>query len=127
MARSIKTLVLALTLMSLVLASGSDSVIATESPCKADFDRLCGDVQPGQGRIHACLMKHKEEISPECRAFLEEKAEEVRDKFEKLADTCNRDAERLCKNVEPGEGRILRCLFLHKDSLSPECKSAISQ
>lgn len=127
MARSMKTLVMALTLTSLVLASGSDSVIATESPCKADFERLCSDVKPGQGRIHSCLMQHKDEISSECKAFLEAKAEEVRDKFEKLADTCKGDAERFCKNVEPGEGRILRCLFIHKDSLSPECKSSISQ
>ena len=72
-------------------------------------------------------MKHKDEISPECKAFLEVKAEEARERLEQVADACKGDAARLCKNVEPGEGRILRCLFLHKDSLSPACKSSISQ
>ena len=127
MTKTIKTLVLAITLMSFVLATGSDSVTATENPCKADFDRLCGDVKPGQGRIQACLREHKDEISQECKAFLQVKAEELRDRIEQVADACKGDAERLCKGIEPGEGRILRCLFLHRDQLSEGCKNSVQQ
>ncbi len=125
MSQAIKTLALVVTVTSFAFGAGSDSVTAMENPCKADFERLCGDVAPGQGRIQDCLKEHKDEISQECKAFLKVKAEEIRDKIEQVADACKGDIERFCKNVEPGEGRILKCLLLHRDSLSKECKSSI--
>jgi cysteine rich repeat protein len=39
--------------------------------CKADFERLCPGVQPGGGRIIACLKSHKEEISIGCGKALQ--------------------------------------------------------
>ena len=80
MSQAIKTLALMVTLVSLLLAPGSDSITATENPCKADFERLCGDVKPGQGRIGECLRAHKDETSQECKDFLAAKAEEIRGK-----------------------------------------------
>jgi hypothetical protein len=38
------------------------------------------------------------------------------------AQPCAKDAERLCANVKPGEGRIARCLEEHEAQLSPVCK-----
>lgn len=35
--------------------------------CRADYRRLCPDVQMGGGRILACLNQHAAELSPECR------------------------------------------------------------
>ena len=35
---------------------------------------------------------------------------------------CREDAERLCKGVEPGDGRIVQCLKQHEADLSPACK-----
>ena len=39
--------------------------------CKADFERLCPGVQPGGGRVIACLKAHKEEISIGCGKALQ--------------------------------------------------------
>lgn len=39
---------------------------ALRSACKADIERLCPDVEPGQGRIKDCLMSHKEAMSAGC-------------------------------------------------------------
>jgi hypothetical protein len=38
--------------------------------CKQDVHTLCPDVQPGGGRIVACLKSHAEQVSPECRAAM---------------------------------------------------------
>ena len=34
--------------------------------CRADYDRLCGGVLPGGGRILACLQSHANQLSPGC-------------------------------------------------------------
>jgi hypothetical protein len=39
--------------------------------CKPDIERLCPNVEPGGGRIKACLMKHKEEMSVGCAQALQ--------------------------------------------------------
>ena len=38
--------------------------------CKADYERLCHDVQPGGGRILGCLSASAEKLSPACRGAL---------------------------------------------------------
>jgi len=34
--------------------------------CHADYHRLCSGVQPGGGRILACLQNHANELGPSC-------------------------------------------------------------
>ncbi|MFO1058567.1 MAG: cysteine rich repeat-containing protein, partial [Dongiaceae bacterium] len=36
--------------------------------CAADAEKLCKGVQPGGGRIQACLKQHSAELSPACTA-----------------------------------------------------------
>ena len=121
----VRTLAVALALVGFLMASAYDAVAADENPCKADYEKLCGNVKPGEGRIQACLKQHKDEVSPECKAFLETKKEEFNAKMEKMAEACKGDAETLCPGVKPGEGRILKCLLQHKDDLSAECRNAL--
>jgi hypothetical protein len=37
-------------------------------PCKADAEKLCAGIQPGGGRIAACLREHKDQVSDACKA-----------------------------------------------------------
>ena len=34
--------------------------------CRSDYDRLCAGVQPGGGRILACLQGHASDVSASC-------------------------------------------------------------
>jgi len=40
---------------------------------------------------------------------------------------CEKDIAKFCKNIEPGDGRILRCLTLSKEDLRPTCKKQLAQ
>ena len=126
MAKAIETLLLAITLVSFTMVSGADSVTAADNPCKADVERLCGDVKPGEGRIQACLKEHKDEISPECGKKIAIAAETLQKKAVEVAAACQGDAEKLCPGVEPGKGPILKCLLQHQDELSDGCSSSLN-
>jgi hypothetical protein len=44
---------------------------ALRTYCKADIERLCPNVEPGDGQIKECLMAQKEQISVGCAQALE--------------------------------------------------------
>ena len=66
----IRHLALASALSLAALVSAESGALAQQAAamkyCKADFERLCPGVQPGGGRIIACLKEHKEEMSIGC-------------------------------------------------------------
>jgi hypothetical protein len=45
---------------------------------------------------------------------------------EAVRDACTHDAFRLCSNTIPNVGRTKACLARHRNSLSPQCRSAFS-
>lgn len=45
----------------------------------------------------------------------------------KEARPCAEDAARLCKGVEPGEGRVAKCMKEHEKELSPACRKNIAE
>ncbi len=42
-----------------------------------------------------------------------------------IADGCKVELEKYCKDVTPGEGRVLSCLYAYSDKLSPKCEYAL--
>ena len=68
-------------LATLMLAAGglfaTSAALAADAPapagdepmgaCKADAEKLCAGVQPGEGRIKECFKQHRKELSPECK------------------------------------------------------------
>lgn len=40
--------------------------------CRGDIRRLCADVEPGGGRIAACMKNRKGELSADCRAAFDQ-------------------------------------------------------
>lgn len=63
-----------------------------KNACGTDLDKFCPNVQPGQGRIHSCLAKNKNQLSDQCKNFLIDKKEEKKKKkeeFKKLKELEN--------------------------------------
>jgi hypothetical protein len=52
-------------------------------------------------------------------------AKQVQDRIDRVANkvqaACKTDIQRRCKNVTPGEGRILYCILAYGDKLTPTC------
>jgi hypothetical protein len=47
------------------------------------------------------------------------------DLVQTVANGCQKELETYCKNVTPGEGRVLACLYAHSDKLSGQCEFAL--
>lgn len=90
----------------------------TAKPCAEDAAKFCKGVEQGEGRIAKCMKEHESELSPACKQNIAKAKERVKE----AAEACKGDAEKVCKDVKPGRGRIVRCLKQHEDSLSPACK-----
>ena len=44
---------------------------------------------------------------------------------EQVAKGCETEITTLCKDVTPGEGRVLACLYAHEEKLSGRCEFAL--
>ena len=83
----------------------------------------CEGFQPGTNLLD-WMQQHKDEVSAECKEFFA-KAMETRGEIREAMRACRADAEKLCKDVKPGEGRIVECWQQHKSELSSGCASKI--
>ena len=66
-------------LLACVVALSSSCALADtggarhpDRPCKVDMEKLCPGVQPGGGRIAACMKEHKAQLSDACKARMQE-------------------------------------------------------
>jgi len=99
--------------------------------CEADIAKLCPDVEKGGGRINKCLRDHKDQIeNPRCK----QKVTSVHKVDKKHAFTnyrvrkfCANEITAFCKEVEPGDSRLLACLGQHfkEKSFSTKCQSTL--
>jgi hypothetical protein len=115
-----------LALAAVALALGAAG--GTETPCRADFARLCPGLPPGEAVFGDCVRRHLAEVSPECRAKLEA-AKAARRENGRLGPrqlgACRTDVERHCAGVRSGGGRLRRCLEGRGAELSAGCRGAL--
>ncbi|MGH7856784.1 MAG: cysteine rich repeat-containing protein [Candidatus Binatia bacterium] len=93
---------------------------AGRGACAEEVKKVCGDVEPGGGRLRDCVKANEASFSAECR----ERMQRMRERHERVAEACGADAQKHCSGVERGGGRMLRCLREHEDELSTDCREA---
>ncbi len=112
-------LILAFACLSLpALAEGEN-----DRPCKADREKYCGSVTPGQGAVVRCMKENESKLTGECRAHIEQMKSKLKEKFGEAREACKGDAEKFCSGVKPGQGAIIKCLKQHEAELSDACKA----
>ena len=106
--------------LTALLPSGSVAVAQQAGkPCAGDIKTLCAGIQPGEGRIKACIKSHLTDLSPTCedRVLTVAVAGKV----------CKTDVTKLCAGIVPGTGGIRACIKSHMAEVSDPCKDAMSQ
>ncbi len=109
------------------------SVMAEEKakPCAADIKKFCANIEPGAGKIMACLDKNKANLSDACKGQLTKMADEAKN----LGSPCHDDILQYCGVFKPGKGQILNCLEEQKaiktgspyGRLSGECFNKLAE
>jgi hypothetical protein len=61
----------------LALQTSNETLKEAVTACRADIASKCGTVQPGKGRIAACLVAEKANVSKDCANAIE-KVEKVK-------------------------------------------------
>ena len=99
---------------------------STANPCTQDVLKFCGSVQKGEGRVHACLKTHQNELSKSCSELLL-----AQDQFftfsnsvmDKVRPFCESDIKKYCSGVNPGGLFVWECLGKNIEKLSDTCAS----
>ena len=64
-----------LVILTALLLSGSVAVAQQAGkPCASDIKTMCAGIQPGEGRIKACIKSHMAEVSDPCRDAMSQTA-----------------------------------------------------
>lgn len=98
--------------------------------CKVELDTYCKDVTPGGGRVLACLHAHSDKLSDTCRASVLDATGQMKALAAAIffvKDECAADLQAFCKDVRPGEGRLMNCLDTNDDKLSKRCRAALKE
>jgi hypothetical protein len=94
------------------------SMVAQERfPCAADIKKACADVDPGSGRIVACIKEHMKDYSEVCKKRLSGAAE--------TAKACREDVQKQCGSVA-GKVRKANCVMGALTDLGDACKDSIA-
>ena len=115
------TLFIIVSLLYVVLCFNSHTYAQESLICADDIEKYCKDTKPGGGRLLNCLKEHETELSESCRG----KISELYGIIKGCEQACSGDIAQFCKEVQPGEGRIIKCLKEREKELSPSCSKKL--
>ena len=107
--------VASLLLMAPVWAMAQGAVV--RQACGPEIQQHCAGVEPGEGRLRACVKENFAAFSEPCKQAMLSSVAVVR--------ACKADVQRTCPGVQPGGGRIQTCMKDHFAEYSDPCKQAI--
>ena len=108
-------------------AAVADEQQMRSNACRGDVERLCKDVQPGEGRVAQCLKDNEASVSGACKEHMGKLHERGQQRMQEFQRACKSDLDQYCKDVPRGQGKVVGCLREHSDNLSSSCKAELAQ
>jgi hypothetical protein len=114
------------TIIAALAVAASPALKAQDIPspgkaCKADREKLCPGLKPGDGKFGPCMKEHAAELSPECTAA----AEAGKQARKAIRANCKADIAKFCADTPKERGAIAKCLDSHASELEPACGDAV--
>ena len=112
------------------LQDGKIIINSSVKGCDNDIKEHCDGLGSNAQKIFMCLAAYEDQLSIECKTGILEAAMSVRigaAAIEYSIYACEADADTHCLNVEPGEGRIIKCIKDNESSVSQECITALKE
>lgn len=95
--------------------------------CAKDVETHCAGVTPGKGAIKKCLKDNESKLTSQCGAHIKEAKEAMKEGMKDVKEACHEDVQKLCGDVKPGGGRIIKCMKEHHADLSAGCKAEVEK
>jgi hypothetical protein len=111
------------------IAKAEAAITKIRKACAADIASFCAKVTPGEGRLALCMLAHEDQVSDGCFATIFDVADNLDlalSNLARAADVCEKDIDKHCGSVEPGEGRIAQCLIDKEASLASACRAEVA-
>jgi hypothetical protein len=112
------------------LSKGAITVSADIKGCDADMNKYCSGLSSDSDKTIMCMMAYEHKLSDTCKAGIVEAAMSVetgKAAISYAVSACEADADKLCLNVKPGEGKIIACLKKNQAKVSKACVSAMDE
>lgn len=107
-------------LLMLAASFAAPRVMAqVDDACKADIEKLCKNVEPGEDRIMKCLKENEVELSAACKAV----AETMKAEKQAINEPCPcvADRDKFCKNAKGSDRND--CMNEHEKDFSEACRA----
>jgi len=90
-----------------------------EVKCDAAVQQFCPDSLTGEAR-RRCVTQRMKRLPLLCQQFVRQRMVRWKEAKEYKA-ACAEDVKRVCRGVEPGDGRVLQCLQARAQGISEGC------
>jgi len=110
------------------LKGGKITINTSVRGCKADIKQHCGGLGKNAQKVFMCLAAYEDQLSQQCRQGISEATQAIKTGAAALDYSlvaCEADADKHCLAVEPGQGRMLRCIKANQSQISQQCLTAL--
>ena len=110
------------------LKGGNITINTSVRGCGADIKQHCDGLGKNVQKVFMCLAAYEDQLSLECKQGISEATMAIKKGAAALdysISACEADADKHCLAVEPGEGRLLRCIKVNQSQVSQQCLTAL--
>ncbi|TNF88354.1 MAG: cysteine rich repeat-containing protein [Gammaproteobacteria bacterium] len=110
------------------LKQGKITINASVKGCGEDIKQHCPGLGNNSGKVFMCLSAYEAQLTPQCKQGIVEAMLAMKTgiaAIEYSVSACEADADKHCLDVQPGEGRLLKCIKANEADVSAQCITAL--